>query len=265
MRRSLVTALALLTAACAGSSGDDEARPDSARIAIRAAERDTTSPPVTALSDSVQVLVADYRVALERVGSPGGLARLYARALDLEPLADELEDFAAGNPEAYAKLEADLAGVDIWVGETVGVEPDLAWFEARARSHGTGEDRRFFALLRRVYPDGGGWPAWLEGITPDSAAFDPAAVARTRILATLNDYLRATPGGPYRAHVAELLDDATTEMLERRCFAPPRDSVVALYERILPQLAGTGVRDSVAARVAAMREGSDGSRFGCRT
>jgi hypothetical protein len=260
MHRSLLTA-AFLAVACA--RGDD-APADSPRHAIRPAERDTASPPVTALSDSVLALVGDYRAALERVRAPGGLARLYARALDLEPLADELEDFAAGNPEAYAKLEGDLTGVDVWVGETIGVEPDLAWFAAEARAHGTAEDRRFFALLRRVYPEGGGWPAWLQGVTPDSATFDPEAVVRGRVLAALNDYLRATPGGAYREHVTELLDDAIAEMLARRCFAPSRDSVVALYDRILPQLAGTAMHDSAAARVAAMRAGTDGSRFGCR-
>jgi hypothetical protein len=216
------------------------------------------------LSDAAKAAVASYRQALTQLGTPGSVSRLYARARDLDVLMYEIEGLRGAKPEAYEKLEGDLRGIDMWVDETVGVEPDVQFFDELARTEGSAADRRYFALLHEVYPDSSAFPVWLTQVTDTEGRLDLPRVASTRIIAKLAEFLRKNDGSPYRPYVEEMFEDATSELVRAQCFPQPRAATAALYDAILPQLEGTAVRDSVAAKIDVLKGDGAGMRFGCR-
>jgi hypothetical protein len=278
LQASCTLTLAALLLSCTPT--DDAARVAVARPrphALSAAERDSLAlldDPAAGddsagalrdtLSDAAKAAVAAYRQALTQVGQPGSIARLYARARDLDVLMYEIEGLLGANPEAYEKLEGDLRGIDMWVDETVGVEPDVQFFDDLAKSDGTAADRRFFALLHETYPDSSSFPVWLHQTTDTEGRLDLERVATTGIVSKLANFLRKNDGSPYRPYVEEMLEDATSELVRADCFVQTRDSTAALYERILPQLGGTAVRDSVAAKLDTLKRDGAGMKFGCR-
>jgi hypothetical protein len=277
-RQLVHLAAAAILAACA--AGDDAgraqvstprphalttaARDSLAALSDPAAGEDSAGAPRDSLSDGAKAAVAAYRQALTQLGRPGSIAKLYARARDLDVLMYEIEGLLAANPEAYEKLEGDLRGIDMWVDETVGVEPDLQFFAELARNEGNAQDKRYFALLEQAYPDTSPWPVWLKQVNDAEGRLDLERVASSRIVAKLAAFLRKDDANPYRAYVEEMFDDATSELVRTQCFPQPRDSTAALYTRILPQLDGTAVHDSVAAKLDSMKRDGAGMRFSCR-
>lgn len=69
------------------------------------------------------------------------------------------------------RIERQLIGISIHIGDTVDVSPDREFYLSLAKLRGGPVDVAFFALLNRAYAPSG-WPVWIEPTGPESGCID---------------------------------------------------------------------------------------------
>jgi hypothetical protein len=219
------------------------------------------SPAEVAPGPHLRQALQNYSDALARTrwhGDDGSLSVLYHRALDLDvdlhpELVDEIKDFTArASKQQVDALAATLIGV---VREEHHLVPDLQFFEGRARRFKAEESRRYFAVVRELYPSKFGAPSYRQG-----------ACVRLGDGKALDLYLKLDRAQEWVPHYRELVVAD-----KRRILAALRDECVCgdrakaldelkRFAKALPKDAGVA---ELADYAQALERGGGEVRFGC--
>ena len=163
-----------------------------------------------AVTPGQQKAIDAYVAERTRVlASRGSLEALLAAAQRVDdvftppaPGEPSLDELPKPEIERIARL---LPGLDVPIGDTVGVLLDEEYFLGLAKSHGEPVDVEFFALYSRAYSRSGIWAAWLEQTGPESACTDFASGELVDVYLGWRRFQHTHPGR-YAAAVAKELE-----------------------------------------------------------
>jgi DNA-binding FadR family transcriptional regulator len=204
-----------------------------------------------AISAAQQKGIDAYATELQRTRSRrgGGLEPLFsaaqhvARVFTLPELGDRtIDEFPK---EEVERIQRALPGLDIHIGDTIGVLVDSDYFLSLARAHGRPLDVEFFALYRRTYPQSHR-AAWLVRTGPESACADFTSGELVDVYAAWRRFQRRHPQH-YREAVARQLEHAADSLLAEGKTLCAQDK--GLIKRELERLIASAPRDPLAARV----------------
>lgn len=209
------------------------------------------SPQGRATSTTQQTAIDAYVAERQRVRSmrDGSLEPLYAAARRVsdvfivpeagDRVIDELSQ------QEIERIRRALPGLDVHIGDTVGVQIDADHFLALAKAHGGIVDVEFFALYRRTYPRSHR-AAWMERTGPETACADFTSGELVDVYRAWRRFQRAHPER-YRESVARELEDAAESLLVEGNGLCPQH--MTLVRRELERLLAASPDDPVAPRI----------------
>jgi hypothetical protein len=218
---------------------------------------------------NVQMAIDSYNQAIAAIAAgnaPVGQALTKAKALEWALMYDRVE----GAPSALermsegqrAQLTRRVPGLQIWSSESQGVEIDPAFFLDLAQRYGSDGDREFFISYRRMFPEGYGWPVYLEQQT-DVTGCTKYGSGDLAVTYTMWSGYRARYPGMYDSEVREYLTEVTQALVDDTCACGDAQSVI----RELSQFARAFPRDAITPRVRqrlkAVIAGKSKTRFHC--
>lgn len=170
-----------------------------------------------AVTPGQQKAIDAYVAERERVlASRGSLEALLAAAHRVNdvftpppPGDPSLDELPKPEIERIARL---LPGLDVHIGDTVGVLLDEEYFLGLAKSHGQSVDVEFFALYERTYSRPSVWAAWMEPTGPETACTDFTSGELVDVFAAWRRFQNSYPGR-YAQAVAKELEYAADSLL----------------------------------------------------
>ncbi len=191
------------------------------------------------ISNKTQEKIDAYISALNNIQNKGGILLLYERAQDLADVLElEIEDLYYTNPKEYLLLKNQLIGLDMHVGEFIGVVPDIEYFQRIAQKYSTEDDRKFFSLMHNIYPEDNFRAVWDYQLTDFQAVLDLKKINSTGILKQLVHFLKESKTSPYIKYIQKTFNGLVERLLYTRHFIETKDEVLNEYKDILETLKG---------------------------
>jgi len=220
--------------------------------------------------EPVQAAIDAYRVAIQAAQQDPARGRLEAALAAIAPVRDALLRERDGNrsrlesmtEQEFATLGRGLPGLLLRRDEALFVEPDVAFFGSLA-ARGDAADRAFFAALRSNFPRSA-WPVYVEQQTDVTGCtrFGSGTLVSTYLAwaAVRRQYPKR-----YEDASSEHLNDVFTELTESTCACADRASVERELTEFSRRVDDSAARTRAAARLDAVRTGTVGMRFTCRS